>query len=84
MNGFDNIGTQRILTPDSCVLRRSGKDGVEDLTVAGAAADISAQRGLDLIEAGLRLFIEQLCAGHEHAGDAVAALHRCVGDEGLL
>ncbi len=63
---------------------RGLENGVEDLAVAGAAADIPAQRGLDLIEAGIGALVEQLRAGHQHARDAVAALHRSVGDEGLL
>src|SRR4051794_26352529 len=73
-----------VLRSWSFVPRSSGENGVEDLAVAGAAADISAQRGLDLVDAGARLLVEQLRAGHQHAGDAEAALHRRVGDKGLL
>ena len=49
-----------------------------------AAAQISRQRFFDLAVAGLGIFIEQSFGGHDHAVDAVAALHGLLIDEGLL
>jgi len=61
-----------------------GEDGIEDLAVAGAAAEVAAEGDADGLGVGGGAFGEQLGAGHQHAGDAVAALDGAVVDEGLL
>jgi len=52
--------------------------------VRAAAAQIAGQSFFDLAVAGLGIFIEQRFGSHNHAVDAVAALHRLLVDEGLL
>ncbi len=47
---------------------------VQDLLVAGAAADVAAQPFLDLVQVGLRASPQRGGGGHHHARDAVAAL----------
>ena len=44
----------------------------------------TAERDLDLVEVGVRMLVEQLCAGHQHAGMTIAALNCRVGDKRLL
>ena len=55
---------------------RRHQDGVLDLLVASAAADVAADGGLHVRAAGGKGFIEELLGGDHHAGDAEAALHR--------
>ncbi len=47
---------------------------IQDLLVAGAAADVAAQAFLDLVEPGVRVAPQGGSRGHHHAGNAVAAL----------
>src|SRR5579859_2598169 len=61
-----------------------GEDGVKNLAIASAAADIAAERVLDGGEVGMGILLEQLGAGHEHAGNAEATLHGAVRDKGAL
>ncbi len=63
---------------------RDGLDGRQHPSVAGAAAEVAAQRlpGLDL--GGPVVALEQVVHGHRHAGGAVAALHGAGGGQRLL
>src|SRR5262249_38646966 len=49
-------------------------DGVDDLHVAGAAADVAAQRLPDLVLARARIAAQQAGGGHDEARCAIAAL----------
>src|SRR5215472_16650139 len=60
------------------------EDGIEYFAIAGTATDVAAEGDLRLDEVGVRPLVEQFGSGHEHAGDAVAALSRAVFDEGAL
>src|SRR5262245_16179632 len=57
---------------------------IKDLAIAGATAEIAAQRRLGLSKIGSGVLVEQLGAGHQHAGDAVAALYCAALDKSLL
>ncbi len=59
-------------------------DGVDDLDVAGAAAEVVAQGVPDLLGRGIGVLVEQRLGRHDHAGDAEAALHGSGQHEGLL
>src|SRR5260370_16178064 len=52
--------------------------------VAAAAAEISVEGLLDLIVAGMWIFIEEHFRGHDHAVHAVTALRGLLFDEGRL
>ena len=52
--------------------------------MSAAAAQIAGQRLFDLGVGGLGVFVEQRFGGHDHAIDAVAALHGLLVDKGLL
>ena len=49
-------------------------DRVENLLVAGAAADVAAEPLLDLLAIGERIGAQRRGRRHHHAGDAIAAL----------
>src|SRR5439155_4503992 len=49
-----------------------------------AAAEIVSERLLDLVVVCMGVLIEQCFRLHDHAVDAIAALHRLLVDEGLL
>ena len=59
-------------------------DGLDDLLVAGAAAQVAADARLDLVPAGVGVLVQQRLGRHDHAGGAVAALGGGLLDEGLL
>ena len=59
-------------------------DGAPDALVGAAAADVGAQRVVDVGVGGLRLAREQRGGRHEHPRLAVAALRDLLGDPGLL
>ena len=59
-------------------------DGIENLLIARAAADIAAKALLDFLAVGERIGAQCGCGRHHHAGNAVAAL-ACPGlVKGLL
>ena len=58
--------------------------GIENLLVAGAAADIAAEPLLDFLAVGERIGAQRRGRRHHHAGDAVAALAGAGLVEGLL
>ncbi len=72
-----DLGGRRRLAP--CVA-----DGVEDLGIAGAAAEHAAQRGLGLGPRRERGAGEERCGGHQHSRRADAALGGAVPQEGTL
>ena len=49
-----------------------------------ATTQVAGQGGLDLAVGGLGSFIEQRLGRHDHAVNAVTALHRLLVDKGLL
>jgi hypothetical protein len=53
-----------------------GFDGLKDLQVASAAAEIPGERFADLVSGGMRILIEQSLCRDENRGSAVAALRR--------
>src|SRR5690348_199347 len=65
-------------------IRRGFLDRCHDVAVTGAATEITGDRFLDLLVGGFAALAEQTVRRHEHAGGAVAALHRVVFPEGLL
>lgn len=63
---------------------RSGqRDALDDLLVAGAAADVAADGVLDLLLGGLGVPGDERRARHDHAGDAKTALHGAHGAKGV-
>lgn len=62
----------------------SALDGGDNLVVAGATAEITAQCHLNLLTVGMRKLLEELGSAHHKAGRAVTALHSILVDEGLL
>ena len=63
---------------------RSGKrDALDNLFVAGAAADVAADGVLDLLLGGLGVLGDERRTRHDHAGDAKAALHGAHGAKGV-
>jgi len=59
-------------------------DGLNDVPVARAAADVALETDLDLLLARARVLGEQCGRAHQHPGGAVAALERVVVGERLL
>ena len=63
---------------------RSGqRNALDNLFVAGAAADVAADGVLDLLLGGLGVLGDERRARHDHAGDAKAALHGAHGAKGV-
>src|SRR5207302_2364247 len=63
---------------------RGELDGVEDLRVAGAAAEVAGQRLSDLLSRRPGIIGEERSRGQQEARGAVAALGRAELGEGLL
>ncbi len=61
-----------------------GEDRVDDRGVAGAAAEVAADRLDHLLARGVGVAVEQRLGGEQHAGRAVAALGGEVLHERLL
>ena len=63
---------------------RSGqRNALDNLFVAGAAANIAADGVLDLLLGRLGILGDERCTRHDHAGDAKAALHGAHGAKGV-
>ena len=63
---------------------RSGqRNALDNLFVAGAAADVAADGVLDLLLGGLGVLGDERCTRHDHAGDAKTALHGAHGTKGV-
>src|SRR5207237_10657409 len=63
---------------------RIGLDRIDDLGVAGAAAEVAFERGADGLAIRARLATEEGERRQQHARRAEPALHRAVADEGFL
>ncbi len=61
-----------------------GLNRLDDLVIAGATADISAQGNLRLHMVRMLVFLKQLRAGHQHPWNAIAALDSATFDERRL
>src|SRR4029434_4356000 len=68
----------------SCFAPGGALDRAHDAHVRAAAEQIRGERLLDLAIARMRILIEQCLCLHDHAVDAVAALHGLLINEGLL
>ena len=73
-------GVRRLLAHDG----GGDADGVDDVLIAGAAAEISLQRVPDLLLGGVGVLREQIDRGEDHAGRAEAALQPVLLPERLL
>src|SRR2546425_1125768 len=63
---------------------RVGLDGVEDLRVARAAAEVALERRAEVVTARARAAFQEGEHGEQHAGRAEPALHGAVPHERLL
>src|SRR5438034_5892863 len=63
---------------------RIGLDRIDDLGVAGAAAEVAFERGADGLAVGARLALEEGERRQQHARRTEAALHRAVAYERFL
>src|SRR4029453_1182584 len=61
-----------------------GVEGGEDAAVPGAAAEVAGDGLAQGQLVGVGLAVQQVVDGHDHAGDAEAALHRPLLDKGPL
>ena len=61
-----------------------GFDGIDDLDVTGASAEVIGDSFTDFFPARVMVLHEQCVSGHDHTGDAVTALDGTFIDEGLL
>src|SRR5271154_1103071 len=68
----------------SMLSMRDPLDSADDSQMGSAATEIVSEGLLDLIDGGMRLLPQQRCHLHDHAIDAIAALHGLFVDEGLL
>src|SRR5262245_4840965 len=64
--------------------RRCALDRADDAQMRAAAAKVVHERRLDLVLARLRIRLEERRSLHDHAVDAIAALHGLLVDERLL
>ena len=63
--------------------RSCQRNALDDLLVAGATADVTANGVLDLLLGGLGVLSDERRARHDHAGDAKTALHGAHGTKGV-
>ena len=63
--------------------RSCQRNALDDLLVAGAAADVAADGVLDLLLGGLGILGDQRRTRHDHTGDAKTALHGAHGAKGV-
>src|SRR5260370_36827283 len=63
---------------------RGVMNGVDDVRVPGAAAQVAADAGGDLGPRWRSVGREELDGGHAHAGRATAGLHAVTGTEAIL
>ena len=63
--------------------RSCQRNALDDLLVAGAATDVTADGVLDLLLGGLGVLGDERCTCHDHAGDAKTALHGAHGAKGV-
>src|SRR5262249_54775236 len=65
-------------------LRRGVLHGLDDVHVAGAAAEVAGDGPADVVLAGLGVLVQEGIAGHQHAGRTVSALQPVLGHEAFL
>ena len=63
--------------------RSCQRNALDNLLVAGAAADVAADGVLDLLLGGLGVLGDERCTRHDHAGDAKPALYGAHGAKGV-
>ena len=63
---------------------RCSLNGLDDSSVARAAAEVALERFLDFLVGGMGMSIEQSFGGHDHPRRTEATLHRPMLDESLL
>ena len=70
----------------ACEPHRAGRllHGLDDVVVAGAAAEVALETLADLLLARVGVVLEDVARLHDHAGSAVAALEGVALVEGLL
>ncbi len=68
----------------SRILRRRVLDGLDDVDVAGAAAEVAGDRLANLVVGRIGIAFEEGDGGHHHAGRAEAALQAMLLEEALL
>src|SRR5487761_368453 len=59
-------------------------DGLHDVLVTRAAAQVALQAGADLLVGGMRMVLDEIDRAHDHAGGAKAALQPVTRLEGSL
>ena len=59
-------------------------DGVEDAHVASAAAEVSGEAFLNLLHGGVRVLVEEMVGGEDHAWSTDAALGSAFFEKTLL
>ena len=59
-------------------------DGLHNVLITGAAAEVPLQSVPDFFVAGIRISFQDLCRCHNHSGRAVAALQAVVFPETFL
>src|SRR5439155_1135913 len=76
----------RVMTASAMVTlsARIGLDRIDDLGIAGAAAEVAFERGADGLAIGARLALEEGERRQQHARRAEPALHRAVAYERFL
>src|SRR3954453_10748533 len=65
-------------------LRGRALDRLDDAVVRAAAAQVAVQRGANLALGGARILPQQRGGADQDAGNALAALHRLLGNESGL
>jgi hypothetical protein len=63
---------------------RCGADRVDDVLVAGAAAEVAVEAVADFVVCRVRVALDDLFGNHDHAGGAEAALEGVLGPESFL
>src|SRR5260370_1844352 len=65
-------------------LRRRGLHRVDDVLIAGAAANVAFDAMTDLVFRWIGIALDDLFGSHDHAGSAEAALGSVLAPEGVL
>src|SRR5436190_23664029 len=74
----------QVCVPVAAISRPHGLDGLDDVDVARAAAEVALERLADLLLARRRILLEQRDRRHHHPRRAVAALEAVLRVERLL
>src|SRR5512138_1544191 len=71
LSGWSLMRASWVAIGTCCNLLHGSNDGI----IASAATQVAAERFGDLGRGGVRIFIQQRLADHQHTGRAEAALH---------